>query len=233
MKLILTQNTWKEALKKEWAKPYMQELSSFLDERAAGQKRILPPREHWFEALNAVGLDKVKVVILGQDPYPTVGHAHGLCFSVLPEVKPLPKSLQNINKELFEDCGIDNAHTGYLLPWAKQGVLLLNAVLTVEAGKANDHQGKGWEKFTDKIIQLVNDRCEHVVFILWGTYAQKKGKNIDTSKHLVLNDPHPSPLSAYRGFWGSKPFSKTNSYLVSHGKKPIDWQLANKNTLFT
>ena len=177
-------------------------------------------------------MDEVKVVILGQDPYPTLGHAHGLCFSVLPAVNPLPKSLQNINKELYNDCGVDNSHTGYLLPWAKQGVLLLNAVLTVEAGKANAHQGKGWEQFTDKIIELVNNECEHVVFILWGAYAQKKGRHIDITKHLVINDPHPSPLSAYRGFFGSKPFSKTNAYLVSHGKKPIDWQLENKATLF-
>ncbi len=232
MQSTLTQNTWKEALKEEWAKPYMQELVSFLDGEVAEGKHILPPKAHWFEALNAVGIDEVKVVILGQDPYPTVGHAHGLCFSVLPEVKPLPKSLLNINKELYDDCGVDNTHTGYLLPWAKQGVLLLNAVLTVEAGKANAHQGKGWETFTDKVIELVNEECEHLVFILWGAYAQKKGKNIDATKHLVLNDPHPSPLSAYRGFWKSKPFSKTNAYLISHGKKPIEWQLANKNTLF-
>ena len=233
MQSTLTQKTWKEALQEEWAKPYMQELVLFLDEQSVGGKRILPPKARWFEALNAVGLDEVKVVILGQDPYPTVGHAHGLCFSVLPEVKPLPKSLININKELLDDCGVDNSHTGFLLPWAKQGVLLLNSVLTVEAGKAKEKKKKRWEQFTDKIIELVNDECEHVVFILWGAYAQKKGKNIDVSKHLVLNDPHPSPLSAYRGFWKSKPFSKTNTYLINHGKKPIEWQLENKNTLFT
>ena len=232
MQSILTQKRWKESLKEEWAKAYMQELSSFLDTEHAQGKYILPPKEHWFEALNTIGLDEVKVVVLGQDPYPTVGHAHGLCFSVLPGVNPLPKSLQNINKELYRDCGVDNTHTGYLLPWAKEGVLLLNAVLTVEAGKANSHQGKGWEKFTDKIIELVNNKCEHVVFILWGAYAQKKGRHIDTTKHLVINDPHPSPLSAYRGFFGSKPFSKTNAYLLKHGKNPINWQLENKNTLF-
>jgi len=147
-------------------------------------------------------------------------------------VKPLPKSLQNINKELFTDLGIDNSHTGYLEPWAKQGVLLINAVLTVEEGNANAHKGKGWEMFTDKIIELVNDKCENVVFILWGAYAQKKGKYIDTTKHLVLNDSHPSPLSAYRGFFGSKPFSKSNAYLVAHGKEPIEWKLEDKTTLF-
>jgi len=167
----------------------------------------------------------VKVVILGQDPYPTVGHAHGLCFSVQPEVKPLPKSLLNINKELYDDCGIDNAHTGYLMPWATQGVLLLNAVLTVEAGCANSHQGKGWEAFTDAAVAALNDHHDHLVFVLWGSYAQKKGAMIDRQKHTVITSAHPSPLSAYRGFFGSKPFSSINADLVAHGKTPIDWQL--------
>ena len=137
----------------------------------------------------------------------------------------MPKSLLNINKELLDDLGIDNNHNGYLQPWAEQGVLLLNAVLTVEAGKANAHQGKGWEQFTDSVIKVVNERCENIVFILWGSYAQKKGASIDTSRHLVIKSPHPSPLSAYRGFLGSKPFSRTNAYLEAHGKTPIDWQL--------
>jgi len=225
MKALLTEPSWKKALANEWNKPYMQELEAFLEKEEAEGKSILPPKVQRFEALNNTTLDTVKVVILGQDPYPTKGHAHGLCFSVLPNVKPLPKSLKNINKELFDDMGIDNSHTGYLLPWAEQGVLLLNAVLTVEESKANAHKSKGWEQFTDKIIALVNAQCENVVFILWGAYAQKKGKNIDNSKHLVINDPHPSPLSAYRGFWGSKPFSRTNAYLVANGKKAVDWQL--------
>jgi uracil-DNA glycosylase len=164
-------------------------------------------------------------VILGQDPYPTKGHAHGLCFSAMPEVKPLPKSLININKELLEDLGVDNSHTAYLQSWADQGVLLLNAVLTVEEGNANSHQGKGWEIFTDAIIQAINDQKEDVVFILWGAYAQKKGVHIDSSKHHVITSAHPSPLSAYRGFWGSKPFSQTNTYLEQSGKTPINWRI--------
>ncbi len=232
MKALLTEPSWQKALGDEWSKLYMQELEAFLEKEEAEGKTILPPKAQRFEALNSTALDVVKVVILGQDPYPTKGHAHGLCFSVLPDVKPLPKSLQNINKELLVDLGIDNSHTGYLLPWAKQGVLLLNAMLTVEEGKANAHQGKGWEQFTDKIIALVNDECKNVVFVLWGAYAQKKGKNIDNTKHLIINDPHPSPLSAYRGFWGSKPFSRTNAYLVAQGKESVEWQLENKTSLF-
>jgi uracil-DNA glycosylase len=233
MKDNLQRDTWQKALTKEWSKPYMKELEAFLDKEAKEGKKILPPKELWFEALNATPLDEVKVLILGQDPYPTAGHAHGLCFSVLDGVKPLPKSLQNINKELLFDCGVDNAYTGCLLPWAKQGVLLLNAVLTVEEGNANAHKDKGWETFTNRVIELVSSECEHVVFVLWGAYAQKKAVLVDASKHLVIKDPHPSPLSAYRGFWGSKPFSKVNDYLVSKGKEPIGWQLdRSKETLF-
>mgnify|MGYP006230366909 FL=1 len=160
-----------------------------------------------------------------QDPYPTVGHAHGLCFSVQPNVKPLPKSLLNINKELSDDLGVENHHIGYLQPWAEQGVLLLNAVLTVEAGKTNSHQNRGWEKFTDAVISLIDEQTTNTVFILWGAYAQKKGKMIDRHKHFVIESPHPSPLSAYRGFFGSKPFSRSNDYLVTHHKTPINWQL--------
>ena len=232
MQTLLTEPSWQKALSDEWQQPYMQELEAFLEHEMLEGKSILPPKPHLFEALNTTPLDKVKVVILGQDPYPTKGHAHGLCFSVQKQVTPLPKSLQNINKELYTDLGIDNSHTGYLLPWAEQGVLLLNAVLTVEEGKANAHKDKGWEQFTDKVISIVNAQCENVVFVLWGAYAQKKGKQIDTTKHLVINDPHPSPLSAYRGFFGSKPFSRVNEYLKSHGKEPIVWQLENKTTLF-
>ncbi len=216
---------WQNTLHNELNQPYIQALRAFLEQEEQEGKKILPPPKQRFNALNSTPLNQVKVVILGQDPYPTVGHAHGLCFSVLPEVKPLPKSLLNINKELLSDVGIDNSHTGYLQPWAEQGVLLLNAVLTVEAGNANAHQNKGWEKFTDAIIQAVNTQTEHSVFILWGAYAQKKGKLIDRQKHLVLESPHPSPLSAYRGFFGSQPFSKTNAYLKQHGKDEIDWQV--------
>ncbi len=217
--------SWLDKIGGEFEKPYMQELKQFLQDEKAQGKNILPPASLWFNALNSMPFDKLKVVILGQDPYPTTGHAHGLCFSVLPEVKPLPKSLLNINKELQSDLGIDNSHTGYLQSWAEQGVLLLNAVLTVEEGNANAHQGKGWETFTDAIIQSINEEKEHVVFILWGAYAQKKGVHIDASKHLIIKSPHPSPLSAYRGFFGSKPFSRTNQYLTEFREEPINWQL--------
>lgn len=217
--------SWLEVLQSEFEQPYMQTLRSFLSGQIAQKKGILPQPSLWFNALNSTPLENVKVVILGQDPYPTPGHAHGLCFSVMPDVKPLPKSLQNINKELFDDVGADNSHTGYLQPWSQQGVLLLNAVLTVEAGSPNAHQGKGWELFTDRVIETVNARCENVVFILWGSYAQKKGAMIDASRHLVIQSPHPSPLSAYRGFFGSRPFSRANAYLAQHGKTPIAWQL--------
>jgi uracil-DNA glycosylase len=217
--------SWLALLGDEFDKAYMQELKKFLlHERELG-KNILPKASLWFNALNSTPLDKVKVVILGQDPYPTVGHAHGLCFSALPDVKPLPKSLINIYKELQEELGIDNFHTPYLQPWAEQGVLLLNAVLTVEAGKSNAHAGKGWEQFTDKIIEIINQECQNVVFILWGAYAQKKGVSIDTNRHMIIKSAHPSPLSAYRGFWGSKPFSRTNNYLKSIGKNEIEWRL--------
>jgi len=226
MQTLLNQPSWVKYLQIEWQKPYMRALKAFLGREAEEGKVILPPKALIFRALECTPLDEVKVVILGQDPYPTAGHGHGLCFSVQPTIKPLPKSLLNINKELLSDCEIDNSHTGHLEAWAKQGVLLINAVLTVEEGNANVHKGRGWEIFTDKIIELVNNKCENVVFVLWGAYAQKKGKHIDTTKHLVLNDPHPSPLSAYRGFWGSKPFSKTNAYLVANGKEPINWELS-------
>jgi uracil-DNA glycosylase len=218
-------SSWLSVIGEEFEKPYMQQLQDFLCAEEAMQKNILPPAPLRFNALNSTPFNEVKVVILGQDPYPTVGHAHGLCFSAMPDVKPLPKSLMNINKELLEDLAVDNAHTAYLQPWAEQGVLLLNAVLTVEAGNANAHQGKGWETFTDAIIAALNEQTESVVFILWGAYAQKKASFIDSDRHLVIKSAHPSPLSAYRGFYGSKPFSKTNDYLVSHGKTAINWQL--------
>jgi len=222
---IMLEPNWLNALSEEFEKPYMHALKDFLDEQRAEQRQILPAATHWFNALNSTPLDHVKVVILGQDPYPTAGHAHGLAFSVMPEVKPLPKSLQNINRELYEDLGIDNSHTGYLQSWAEQGVLLLNAVLTVEAGKSNAHQGKGWETFTQKVVDVINEHRENVVFILWGNYAQKKGATIDTSRHFVIKTPHPSPLSAYRGFFGSRPFSQANGYLKLHDITEIDWRV--------
>jgi uracil-DNA glycosylase len=217
--------SWLKELKDEFSKEYMQNLKEFLTKEIKAGKTILPKPSLWFNALNSTPLHKVKVVILGQDPYPTIGHAHGLCFSVMPEVSHLPKSLVNIYKELKDDLGIDNFHTGYLEPWAKEGVLLLNAVLTVEANHSNAHQNMGWEIFTDKVIETINNTLSGVVFILWGANAQKKGAKIDSSKHFIIKSPHPSPLSAYRGFFGSRPFSKTNNFLISKNIEPINWQL--------
>ena len=177
-----------------------------------------------FRALDLTPLDAVKVVILGQDPYHGAGQAHGLCFSVQPGVR-IPPSLVNIYKEMQADLGIPPARHGFLESWAKQGVLLLNSVLTVEEARAASHQGQGWERFTDAVIRIVNERCEHVVFILWGSYAQRKAAFVDTSRHLVLKSVHPSPLSAHNGFFGSKPFSKANEWLVKQGRDPVNWQL--------
>lgn len=215
--------SWKAQLTETLEQPYMAELLGFLDTEIAAGKTILPQPSEWFNALKSTAFDEVKVVILGQDPYPTPGHAHGLCFSVHPDVK-LPKSLVNIYKELQEDLGITN-QSGYLQPWAEQGVLLLNNVLTVESGQAASHAGKGWERFTDKVIQQLNEQREGLVFVLWGKHAQKKGAAINNGRHLVLNGPHPSPLSAYRGFFGSKPFSKINTHLQAQGNREINWQL--------
>ena len=215
---------WKSHLASEFEKDYMQNLQSFLTLEIQNEKSILPHSSHWFNALTTTDVDKVKVVILGQDPYPTPGHAHGLCFSVMPEVKPIPKSLINIYKELEDDLGIINSH-GNLQSWAEQGVLLLNSVLTVEAGNANSHQGQGWEQFTDRIIEVLNEQTSPIVFVLWGAYAQKKGVIVNNSQHLVLRSPHPSPLSAYRGFYGSKPFSKINEFLIENSKEPINWNV--------
>ncbi|MBL1320338.1 MAG: uracil-DNA glycosylase [Methylophaga sp.] len=216
--------SWQKTLASEFDLPYMQSLKQFLREEKNQQKIIYPHSENWFHALEITPLNEVNVVILGQDPYHQPNQAHGLCFSVLPEVKT-PPSLVNIYKELQSDLGIAPANHGYLESWARQGVLLLNAVLTVEESNANAHQGKGWERFTDKIIATVNERCEHVVFMLWGSYAQKKGAMIDSAKHCVLKAPHPSPLSAYRGFFGCQHFSKANTYLQQHEKQAINWQL--------
>lgn len=218
--------SWQAAIGAEFAKPYLQNLASFLAAEQAAGKTILPPEEFRFLALEATPLTEVKVVILGQDPYPTLGHAHGLSFSVLPSVKPLPRSLNNIHKEMLSDLDIDNKHAGYLLDWAKQGVLLLNTVLTVEEGNAGSHQKKGWETFTDAVIQAVNQQEQPVVFILWGAHAQKKVVLIDQSKHHIISSAHPSPLSAKQGFFGSQPFSKANAFLQSVGRTPIQWELS-------
>lgn len=216
--------SWLAVLGEEFDKPYMQSLKSFLvDEKAAG-KLIFPASKSWFAAFNHTPFDKVKVVILGQDPYHGPEQAHGLCFSVPDGIK-IPPSLVNIYKELASDLNIPRATTGCLEHWAEQGVLLLNATLTVENGQAGSHQNKGWETFTDRAIQVLNEQREGLVFILWGSYAQKKGALINAARHLILKSPHPSPLSAYRGFFGSRPFSQANTYLTSTNKKAIDWQI--------
>ena len=224
MSEIELDDAWKNRLQNIFKSEQMTALKDFLRSEKNQGKTILPHSNLWFNALNTTTPDKVKVVILGQDPYPTPGHAHGLCFSVLPDVKPIPKSLINIYKELQDDLGIVN-HNGHLQSWAEQGVLLLNSVLTVESGKANSHQGQGWEFFTDTVINELNNQSRPIAFILWGAYAQKKGTIIDTQRHFVLRSPHPSPLSAYRGFFGSKPFSQVNQFLKQQGLQEIDWQI--------
>src|SRR5690554_353890 len=208
----------------EFEQPYMQQLKAFLQQEKAVGKVIYPHSSHWFNAFVQTPLAKVKVVILGQDPYHGANQAHGLSFSVLPGVK-IPPSLQNIYKAQMQDLGITQPNHGCLLPWAEQGVLLLNAVLTVEQAKANSHQGKGWEKFTDKAISVINEQTSGAVFMLWGSYAQKKAALVDANKHLILTAPHPSPLSAYRGFFDCQHFSKANAWLAKQGKAPINWQL--------
>jgi len=219
---------WREALAGEFAAPYMADLKRFLLERKAAGARIFPPGSHWFRALDLTPPDKVRVVILGQDPYHGPGQAHGLCFSVRPGV-PVPPSLANIYKELQRDLGIAPPRHGFLESWASQGVLLLNAVLTVEMGDAGSHQGKGWERFTDAVIARVNALDHPVVFLLWGSHAQKKAAGVDSvdrgGRHLVLKAPHPSPLSAHRGFLGCGHFGQANAFLVGQGLKPIDWRL--------
>ena len=219
---------WREPLAAEFDSPYMQALKSFLVAEKASGKRIFPKGSEWFRALDLTPLEAVRVVILGQDPYHGEGQAHGLCFSVQPGVRP-PPSLVNIYKELNSDLGIAPPGHGFLEHWAKQGVLLLNSVLTVEMGRAASHQGRGWERFTDAVIACVNARTEPVVFMLWGSHAQKKAASVDSldkgGRHLVLKAPHPSPLSAYNGFFGSRHFSRANAFLESRGLAPIDWSL--------
>jgi len=216
--------SWKAPLAAEFSSPYMAELKRFLLEQKQEGRRIFPKGAEYFRALDLTPLDEVRVVILGQDPYHGEGQAHGLCFSVQAGIR-IPPSLVNIYKELESDLGIAPARHGFLEHWARQGVLLLNSVLTVEMGRAASHQGRGWERFTDAVIRAVNEQEKPVVFILWGSYAQKKAAFVDRSRHLVLRSPHPSPLSAHNGFFGTRPFSKANEFLVKHGRTPIDWQL--------
>ena len=214
---------WREYFQSDFA-PYLKKVESFLETDEVKQSLVFPKVDEYFAAFKETPFEDVKVVILGQDPYHGEGQAHGLCFSVRPGVKP-PPSLVNIYKEMQTDIGLDPVNHGYLMSWAQQGVLMLNATLSVEAGRAGSHQKKGWEEFTDQVIQKINSEKSGVAFILWGSYAQKKGERIDESKHFILKSPHPSPLSSYRGFFGSQPFSKVNSYLKSMGKKEIDWSL--------
>lgn len=225
--------SWQAVLQQEFDKPYFELLTSFVRQQYRS-KEIFPPGKQIFAAFDCCPFDKVKVVVLGQDPYHEPGQAHGLCFSVQQGVR-VPPSLQNIYKEIADDLGrpsscatatVEGQQTGMsgdLTGWAKQGVLLLNATLTVEAHRAGSHQNKGWEVFTDAVIEQLANRRENLVFLLWGAYAQRKAAFVDTKRHLVLKAAHPSPLSAYNGFFGCKHFSKTNAYLVQHGKQPIDW----------
>ncbi|ETN91468.1 Uracil-DNA glycosylase [Gammaproteobacteria bacterium MOLA455] len=222
--------SWCGAMGDEFDKPYMAQLRDFLIAQNAAGKVIYPPVRQWFSAFDITPFDKVRVVILGQDPYHGSNQAHGLCFSVLPGVK-VPPSLGNIYRELEADVGVTSPGHGCLTHWAEQGVLLLNATLTVEQADAGAHQGKGWETFTDRAIGALNNQCEGIVFLLWGSYAQKKGAFIDQSRHLVLKSVHPSPLSAYRGFLGCKHFSATNDFLQRQGGTPIDWQLPAKQSI--
>lgn len=216
--------SWQAVIGDEFNKPYMQSLRQFLAQQKAEGKVIYPPMPLIFNAFNHTPFEQVRVVIIGQDPYHGEGQAHGLSFSVPQGVK-LPPSLRNIFKEIESDLGVSMSGTGDLTPWAQQGVLLLNATLTVEQAAAGSHQKRGWEAFTDAAIRALNEQVEGIVFVLWGSYAQKKGAFIDQQKHLVLKSVHPSPLSAHRGFFGQKQFSQINQYLISQGKAPIRWQL--------
>lgn len=228
---VKIEDSWKRQLVDEFSAPYMQELRAFLKEEIETGQKVYPRPSEWFAAFDHTPFEKVKVVILGQDPYHGAGQAHGLAFSVKPGVRP-PPSLLNIYKELETDIpGFTRPPHGYLASWAAQGVLILNSVLTVREGQPASHQGRGWEKFTDRAIHALAEKRENLVFVLWGAYAQKKGAFIDRKKHLVIETPHPSPLSASRGFFGSKPFSKINAYLVKTGQAPIEWSLPSKTDL--
>lgn len=220
------ENDWLDAISGEFKKAYYKELFEFVKEEY-GRYTIYPNADDIFNAFHFTPLSQVKVVILGQDPYHNVGQAHGLCFSVKPNVE-IPPSLVNIYTELHDDLGCHIPNHGYLEKWARQGVLMLNTVLTVRAHQAGSHQGKGWEQFTDAVIEAVNAQDRPIVFILWGRPAQMKKRMLTNPKHLILEAPHPSPLSAFRGFFGSRPFSKTNAFLETNGAEPIDWQIDNK-----
>jgi uracil-DNA glycosylase len=221
---IRLEASWKSRLLPEFEQPYMQQLREFLREQLERGKAIYPKGPEYFAAMDLTPFDQVKVVILGQDPYHGPDQAHGLCFSVRPGIAP-PPSLLNIYQELREDLGIEPPDHGCLESWARQGVLLLNSVLTVERGRAASHSGKGWETFTDRIVHLLDRERTHLAFVLWGSYAQRKGQFIDRSRHLVIATPHPSPLSASRGFLGSRPFSRIDEYLQDKGQSPIDWRI--------
>jgi uracil-DNA glycosylase len=220
---------WADALKEEFRKPYYTDLYKFIKEEYSSHV-VYPPSEDIFNALHLTDLKDIKVVILGQDPYHEQGQAHGLCFSVRPEVD-IPPSLVNIYKELHDDLGCKIPDNGYLVHWAEQGVLLLNTLLTVRAHQAFSHKGKGWENFTDAIIRAVNKEDRPIVYMLWGSPAQKKAQMLDNPKHLILKAPHPSPLSAYRGFFGCRHFSKCNEFLEKNGIAPIDWQIPDKSDI--
>ncbi len=223
--MSMISNDWLVELGEEFRKPYYKELYEFVKQEY-NTTQVFPPSEDIFNAFHLTPLSEVKVVIIGQDPYHNVGQAHGLCFSVKPDVE-IPPSLVNIYQELHDDLGCSIPNNGYLVKWAKQGVLMLNTVLTVRAHMANSHRGKGWEEFTDAAIRALNKQDRPIVFILWGRPAQMKRAMLNNSHHLILEAPHPSPLSAYRGFFGSKPFSQTNRFLQEHGAAPIDWQIEN------
>ncbi len=217
-------NDWAEKLKPEYKKGYYRTLYQKVNEEYASGRQIFPPADDIFNAFHLTPLKEVKCVIIGQDPYHDVNQAHGLCFSVKPEVD-IPPSLANIYKELADDLGCKIPNNGYLVKWAKQGVLMLNSVLTVRAHQANSHQGIGWEQFTDAVMDILNEEDRPIVFLLWGRPAQNKAARLNNPNHLILKAPHPSPLSAYRGFFGCKHFSQANAFLESHGLEPIDWQI--------
>ncbi len=224
--MAMIQNDWLDALKPEFSKPYYRQLFQFVQEEY-GRVVVYPPADDIFNAFHFTPLSKVKVLLLGQDPYHNVNQAHGLSFSVLPEQKEIPPSLQNIYQELRDDLGCYIPNNGYLKKWADQGVLLLNTVLTVRAHQANSHQNKGWEQFTDAVIEAVNAQERPIVYFLWGKPAQSKMPMLTNPKHLILKAPHPSPLSAYRGFFGCRHFSAANDFLKQNGVEPVDWQIEN------
>ena len=224
--MSMIQNDWLDAIQPEFSKPYYKELFEFVKQEYSNTV-VYPPADDIFNAFHFTPLSKVKVLILGQDPYHNVHQAHGLCFSVLPDQPEIPPSLQNIYKEINDDIGCEIPNNGYLKKWADQGVLMLNTVLTVRAHQANSHKGMGWEKFTDAVIQAVNEQDRPIVYLLWGKPAQSKIPMLNNPKHLILKAPHPSPLSAFRGFFGCKHFSQTNNFLIENGLEQIDWQIAN------